>query len=171
MKKEDFINQIREESKSMLKKKAPTKPDTQFVKGALFAWDLLMSAHDRIYYEEVLRSEVMNRLGLSEPEPWMESLISDLADQMVERDEETAEIRARGRSWEKQDKNLNIYYEASPHINLKKEAVRSIGILREHLGLTFKATPSKINEPVKKGGDNASKFQSALRRLGNMENN
>ena len=44
MKQKKFEQQAREAAKAMLKKKAPTKPDTQFVKGAMWAWELLMDA-------------------------------------------------------------------------------------------------------------------------------
>ena len=89
MKQEEFEIQAREASKDMLKKKAPTRPETQFVKGAMWAWQLLMEARAPIYFEEKLRQEVMARLGeegMRENEGWIESLIEETAEKMARLD-------------------------------------------------------------------------------------
>ena len=129
MKQEKFEQQAREAAKAMLKKKAPTKPDTQFVKGAMWAWELLMEAKAPIYYEEKLRAEVTARLGeegMRENEGWIESLI-----------EETAEKMARLDTF-KQEVEVHM-----------KELDRTIGMQREHLGLSFKVNPIRMKESPK----------------------
>lgn len=133
----------------------------------MFAWDLLMKAKDIIYYEEQLRNELQDRIG--EVAPWTESLIHDLAEQMVERDRESEEIERTGRTWDCWDKNQNPKKEQNPHVNLKKETVRSIGILREHLGLSFKATPRKITENTRKGGEEHDKLAGLLNDISNVD--
>lgn len=165
MKKDEFEEKMKEASKAMTRKKAPSRPETQFQKGAMWAWNFLMSARDAIYYEQIIREEVCDRYGVDQPDRWMESLICDLADQMAERDGETEEIRATGRTWKKVDKNLNTYEEQNPHINLKKEVVRSIGILREHLGLSVKANPSRMKESPKSKGTEQDKLTQLLTDL------
>ena len=151
MKQEDFERQAHEASKAMLKKKAPTKPETQFMKGALWAWQLLKSAHDTIYYEDVLRQDVCDRYGITEPERWQESLIAETADMMAERDEMQDEIRETGRLLVKYDKQMQPYKESNPLYVHLKELQRSIGMQREHLGLSIKST--KKRDDTKKGVD------------------
>ena len=104
MKKEQFEKQAREASKDMLKAKAPTKPETQFIKGAMWAWELLMTAKTAVYYEEVLRRDVCDRYAIEQPELWQESLISETAAMMADRDGMQADIIAEGRLIEKIDK-------------------------------------------------------------------
>lgn len=151
MKQEEFERQAHEASKAMLKKKAPTKPDTQFVKGALWAWQLLMSSKTAIYYEDILRQDVCDRYGIAEPELWQESLICETADMMAERDEMQQDIRTEGRLLVKYDKQLQPYKESNPLYVHLKELQRSIGMQREHLGLSIKST--KKREDTKKGVD------------------
>lgn len=146
MKQEDFEDKVREASKAMLKKKAPTKPDTQFIKGAMFAWEILMEAKTTIYYEQVLRQEVCDRFNKESPDRWQESLIAETADMMAERDEMQADIREEGRLLTKMDKNMNEYKESNPLYVHLKELQRSIGLQREHLGLTSKAA-KKMDSP------------------------
>lgn len=146
MKQEDFEDKVREASKAMLKKKAPTKPDTQFIKGAMFAWKILMEAKTTIYYEQVLRQEVCDRFNKEAPDRWQESLIAETADMMAERDEMQADIREEGRLLTKMDKNMNEYKESNPLYVHLKELQRSIGLQREHLGLTSKAA-KKMDSP------------------------
>lgn len=122
-------------------------PRTMFKAGAMWLWDLLMEVKDSVYFEEQLRQEVTDRIG--SVEPWMESLITDTAKLMVERDEMEAEIQRTGRIWTKYDKNLNPYFEANSLINLKKETVRSIGMQREHLGLSYRVNPQRMKEKPK----------------------
>ena len=127
--------------------KVGKKPETQFKAGAMWLWELLKGAKDVPYYEEVLRRELIDRIG--SVEMWQESLITDTAALMVERDEVEADIQRTGRIWEKYDKNMNLYYEANSLINLKKETVRSIGMQREHLGLSFKVNPNRMKDSPK----------------------
>lgn len=146
MNKESFELQARDAAKSMLKKKAPTRPETQFLKGALWAWGLLMEAKTAIYYEQVLRQDVCDRFDTTQPERWQESLICETADMMAERDDMQAEIREKGRLLTKFDKNLQPYKESNPLYVHLKELQRSIGMQREHLGLTSKAA-KKMESP------------------------
>ena len=148
MKQEDFELKAREAAKEMLKKKAPTMPVTQFVKGALWAWELLMETKDVIYYEEVLRNDVLARLD--KVEPWQESLITETAKMMADRDGIEQDIRETGRLIEKYDKNLSPYKESNPLYVHLKELQRSIGMQREHLGLSFKVNPMRMSQSPKK---------------------
>ena len=123
----------------MLKAKAPTRPETQFVRGAMWAWSELMGAKDRVWYEEVLRQDVCDRYAIDEPERWMESLISETAAMMADRDGMQQDIIDEGRLITKTDKNMNEYKESNPLYVHLKELQRTIGMQREHLGLSAKS--------------------------------
>ena len=154
MKQKKFEQQAREASKEMLKKKAPTKPDTQFVKGAMWAWELLMDAKAPIYYEEKLRAEVTARLGdegLRENEGWIESLIEETAEKMARLDTFKQEVEDTGYLLDKYDKQMNLYKESNPLLVHMKELDRTIGMQREHLGLSFKVNPIRMKESPKQG--------------------
>ena len=138
----------------MLKKKAPTKPDTQFVKGAMWAWELLMEAKAPIYYEEKLRAEVTARLGeegMRENEGWIESLIEETAEKMARLDTFKQEVEDTGYLLDKYDKQMNLYKESNPLLVHMKELDRTIGMQREHLGLSFKVNPIRMKESPKQG--------------------
>lgn len=152
MKQEKFEQQAREAAKAMLKKKAPTKPDTQFVKGAMWAWELLMEAKAPIYYEEKLRAEVTARLGeegMRENEGWIESLIEETAEKMARLDTFKQEVEDTGYLLDKYDKQMNLYKESNPLLVHMKELDRTIGMQREHLGLSFKVNPNRMKESPK----------------------
>lgn len=152
MKQEEFEIQAREASKDMLKKKAPTRPETQFVKGAMWAWQLLMEARAPIYFEEKLRQEVMARLGdegMRENEGWIESLIEETAEKMARLESFKREVENTGYLLTKMDKNMNYYKESNPLLVHMKELDRTIGMQREHLGLSFKVNPSRMKESPK----------------------
>lgn len=152
MKQEEFEIQAREASKDMLKKKAPTRPETQFVKGAMWAWQLLMEARAPIYFEEKLRQEVMARLGeegMRENEGWIESLIEETAEKMARLDSFKREVENTGYLLTKMDKNMNYYKESNPLLVHMKELDRTIGMQREHLGLSFKVNPNRMKESPK----------------------
>ena len=152
MKQKKFEQQAREASKEMLKKKAPTKPDTQFVKGAMWAWELLMEAKAPIYYEEKLRAEVTARLGeegMRENEGWIESLIEETAEKMARLDTFKQEVEDTGYLLDKYDKQMNLYKESNPLLVHMKELDRTIGMQREHLGLSFKVNPIRMKESPK----------------------
>ena len=152
MKQEEFEIQAREASKDMLKKKAPTRPETQFVKGAMWAWQLLMEARAPIYFEEKLRQEVMARLGeegMRENEGWIESLIEETAEKMARLDSFKREVEDTGYLIDKMDKNMNTYKESNPLLVHMKELDRTIGMQREHLGLSFKVNPNRMKESPK----------------------
>ena len=154
MKQKKFEQQAREASKEMLKKKAPTKPDTQFVKGAMWAWELLMEAKAPIYYEEKLRAEVTARLGeegMRENEGWIESLIEETAEKMARLDTFKQEVEDTGYLLDKYDKQMNLYKESNPLLVHMKELDRTIGMQREHLGLSFKVNPIRMKESPKQG--------------------
>ena len=146
MKQEDFELEAKDAAKAMLKKKAPTRPETQFVKGAMWAWELLMQGHTVAEYEEQLRQDVCARFNIEEPEKWQELLISETATMMADRDGMQADILKEGRLIAKWDKNRMPYKESNPLYVHLKELQRSIGMQREHLGLTAKSS-KKMESP------------------------
>ncbi len=152
MKKEEFESKAKSASKEMLKKKAPTRPDTQFMKGALWAWELLTQGRTVADYEEQLRRDVCDRFNTEEPEQWQELLISETATMMADRDGMQQDIMTEGRLLDKYDKNMNKYKESNPLYVHLKELQRSIGMQREHLGLTSKAA-KKMESPRGKQDD------------------
>ena len=146
MKQEDFELKAKDAAKAMTKKKAPTRPETQFVKGAMWAWELLMQGHTVAEYEEQLRQDVCARFNIEEPEKWQELLISETATMMADRDGMQADILKEGRLIAKWDKNRMPYKESNPLYVHLKELQRSIGMQREHLGLTAKSA-KKMESP------------------------
>lgn len=146
MKQKDFEDKAKSASKEMLKNKAPKRPDTQFVKGAMWAWELLTQGRTVAEYEEQLRRDVCDRFNTEEPEQWQELLISETATMMADRDGMQQNIMTEGRLLEKYDKNMNPYKESNPLYVHLKELQRSIGMQREHLGLTSKAA-KKMESP------------------------
>ena len=141
-------------------KKVAKRPETQFMAGAWWLWDLLMSAKDITYYEEVLRRELTDRIG--DVEPWKESLIFDTAKMMADRDGMEEDIRIYGRLVTKTDKNLHQYVESNPLYVHLKELQRSIGLQREHLGLSNKVNPERIKADAKKGASEDDTLNQAL---------
>lgn len=153
MKQEEFKQKAWDAAREYAsRKKIASRPETQHVHGAMWAWDMLMAAHDAIYYEEVLRQDVIARLD--KIEPWQESLITETAKMMAERDGIEAEIAQTGRLLTKMDKNMNTYKESNPLYVHLKELQRTIGMQREHLGLSFKVNPNRMKESPKKGDEN-----------------
>ena len=120
----------------------------QFEKGARWLWDVLMERRDITYYEQQLRQDVLNRLD--KVEPWQESLITELAEKKVRLDALIAEIEETGYLVTKVDKNLNEYKESNPLLVHTKELERTIGMWREHLGLSYKVNPQRMKESPKK---------------------
>lgn len=132
-------------------KKAPKRPDTQWMKGAEWMYDLLMNCQTVDIYRQQLRDDVMSREG--EVPTWKESLINELADLMAERDAMQAEIRITGRLIEKQDKNMTPYKEANPLLRHVKEKEQSISVWRDKLGLSNTVNPDRIKQDAKRGVD------------------
>ena len=130
------------------KKKMPTTPAKQFEKGARWLWDVLTERRDITYYEQQLKQDVLNRLD--KVEPWQESLITELAEKKVRLDALIAEIEETGYLVTKVDKNLNEYKESNPLLVHTKELERTIGMWREHLGLSYKVNPQRMKESPKK---------------------
>ena len=110
----------------------------------MWLWKMLTEQHDVVYYEQLLRSEIENRIDTVEP--WQESLIHDTAVMMVDRDEMMEEIRETGRLVTKWSKGGDPYQESNPLYVHLKEKERSIGMQREHLGLTAKSS-KKMESP------------------------
>lgn len=149
MKKEEFEELLQKAAKEFAgKKKGPTTPAKQFEKGARWLWDLLMVTHSATYFEQVLRIDVADRLD--KVERWQESLITETAQMMARRAAFEEDIKREGYLLEKWDKNMNPYKEANPLIAHLKELDRSIGMQREHLGLSFKVNPMRMKESPKK---------------------
>ena len=152
MKREDFeklLKQATEEFKG--KKKQPTTPAKQFEKGAVWLWDLLMAEHDIPFYEEQIRKELIDRIGAVEP--WQESLITELAEKKVRLQSMIADIEDKGYLLTKCDKNMNEYKESNPLLVHTKELERTIGMWREHLGLSYKVNPQRMRESPKETVD------------------
>jgi len=152
MKQEVFLEKAKAASKTFAdKKKAPSTPAVQFMKGALWAWEFLTEGLTVAQYEETLRRDIVDRLeGV---ELWQESLITDTAKLMARRDRLEATIAEMGDMLQKFDKNEHPYYESNPlHVHLK-ELDRSIGLQREHLGLSFKVNPQRMKESPKRSVD------------------
>ena len=140
----------RQEAKKFADKKAPKRPDTQFIKGAEWMYDLLTEAKTREVYELQLRADVRNREGVELIDSWKESLITELADMLAERDAMMAEIREEGRLIQKWDKNNNPYKESNPlyvHVKAKEQ---SISVWRDKLGLSNTVNPERIRQSAKK---------------------
>ena len=161
MKKEDFETSARAASKAMEKKKAPTRPETQFLKGALWAWDMLMAAHTAVYYEEVLRQDVCDRFNVESPHLWQESLIHDTAVMMADRDGIQQDIWTEGRLILKFSKSGDPYKESNPLYVHLKELQRSIGMQREHLGLSAKSA-KKMESPRSKDNKEDEKLNEFI---------
>ena len=139
-----------EAKKVAANKKAPKRADTQFIKGAEWMYDFLMEAKTREAYELQLRQDVRNREGKDIIDSWKESLITELADMLAERDAMMAEIREEGRLIQKWDKNGNPYKESNPlyvHVKAKEQ---SISVWRDKLGLSNTVNPQRIKESAKK---------------------
>ena len=140
----------RQAAKKFADKKAPKRADTQFIKGAEWMYDLLTEAKTREAYELQLRADVRNREGVEKIDAWKESLITELADMLAERDAMMAEIREEGRLIQKWDKNNNPYKESNPlyvHVKAKEQ---SISVWRDKLGLSNTVNPQRIKESAKK---------------------
>ena len=147
MTQQDFQQKAKKAAKEFAnKKKVASQPETQFVKGALWAWELLMTGRTVAEYEQQLRQDVCARFNIEEPERWQELLISETATRMADRDGMQQDIMTEGRLLEKFDTNMNPYKESNPLYVLLKELQRSIGMQREHLGLTSKAA-KKMESP------------------------
>ncbi len=142
---------IKSEAKKLAgNKKTPKRPETQFIKGAEWMYDILMEAKTREAYELQLRQDVRNREGKDIIDSWKESLITELADMLAERDAMMAEIREEGRLIQKWDKNGNPYKESNPlyvHVKAKEQ---SISVWRDKLGLSNTVNPQRIKESAKK---------------------
>ena len=147
MKQQDFQQKAKKAAKEFAnKKKVASQPETQFVKGAMWAWELLMTGRTVAEYEQQLRQDVCARFNIEEPERWQELLISETATMMADRDGMQQDILTEGRLLEKYDKNMNPYKESNPLYVHLKELQRSIGMQREHLGLTNKSS-KKMESP------------------------
>jgi len=147
MTQQDFQQKAKAAAKEFAnKKKVASQPETQFVKGAMWAWELLMTGRTVAEYEQQLRQDVCARFNIEEPERWQELLISETATMMADRDGMQADILTEGRLLEKFDKNMNPYKESNPLYVHLKELQRSIGMQREHLGLTAKSA-KKMESP------------------------
>lgn len=152
MKKEDFEKLLNDAAHKFSDKKTPKRPETQFKAGAMWLWNLLYDTHEATYYEEILRSELIDRIG--EVEAWKESLITDTAAMMADRDGMMTDILETGRLIERFNAKAGAYEKVSNPLYVhKKELDRSIGMQREHLGLSNKVNPKRITENAKRGVD------------------
>ena len=167
MKYEDFERELNEAKREFTgKKKQPTTPQKQFEKGALWAWKILMSVHEYIYYEEVLRSNLIDREG--EVKQWKESLVTETAKMMADRDGIMADIADKGRLLTKYDKNMNQYEESNPLYVHLKELQRTIGMQREHLGLSNKVNVDRMTKSATPGTDDKSRMIETLDEIRNV---
>ena len=153
MKKEEMIEQLNDAARKYSEqKKVAKRPETQFKAGAMWLWNLLYDEHEINYYEDVLRQELIDRIG--EVEAWKESLITDTAAMMADRDGMMTDIINTGRLIDRFNAKAGAYEKVSNPLYVhKKELDRSIGMQREHLGLSNKVNPKRITENAKKGVD------------------
>jgi len=159
MDKEIFEKKTKAAAKEFAnKKQVPSQPETQFTKGALWAWELLMRGKTLAEYEERYRADVMDREDRLDT--WKESLIHELAEMRAERDEMMAEINKYGRLLEKVDKNMNPYYESNPLYVHVKALDQTISVWRDKLGLSNTVAPARIKEsPKQETGDTDPMYQ------------
>lgn len=164
MNKEEFDKKTKAAAKEFAsKKKVASQPETQFTKGALWAWELLMRGQTLEEYEAQYRSDVLDREN--KVDAWKESLIHELAEMKAERDEMMADINKHGRLMEKIDKNMNTYYESNPLYVHVKALDQTISVWRDKLGLSNTVSPTRIKENTKQGGDKQDRLQSTLDKL------
>ena len=145
-----FEELVKAAAKKFAAKKTPTRPETQWMKGALWMYDFLMEGQQVDIIRQQLEADVKFRQGTDEVEPWKLSLINELADMLAERQAMQAEIRSTGRLLEKTDKNGNPYKESNPlyvHIKAKEQ---SISVWRDKLGLSNTVNPERISKSAKK---------------------
>ena len=155
MKKEDFEEKTKKASKEYAsKKKVASQPETQFTKGALWAWELLMRGKTLAEYEEQYKKDVENREG--KVDSWKKSLIHELAEMRAERDEMMNEINERGRLMPKQDKNMFVYFESNPLYVHVKALDQTISVWRDKLGLSNTVNPERIRQTPKPQTDENS---------------
>lgn len=162
MNEEQFEQQAKEAAKAFgSKKKQPTRPETQFQKGAMWAWSLLMDAKEWTWYQDRLTADVMDREG--EVPAWKESLIIELAKMLAEKESMEAEIRKTGRLVTKIDKNFHEYKESNPLYVHVKAKDQSISVWRDKLGLSNTVNPERIKADSKKGVEDDNPFVSFLK--------
>jgi hypothetical protein len=118
------------------------------MKGALWAWELLMRGQTLAEYEAKYRADVLDRED--KVDAWKESLIHELAEMKTERDEMMCEINKHGRLMRKIDKNMNEYYESNPLYAHMKALDQTISVWRDKLGLSNTVNPQRIKESAKK---------------------
>ena len=86
-------------------------------------------------------------------EPWQESLITEMAEKKVRLENMITIIEDEGYLLEKHDKNGFPYNESNPLLVHTKELERTIGMWREHLGLSYKVNPQRMKESPKETVD------------------
>lgn len=148
MKKEDFDKKTKDAAKEYAnRKKVASHPETQFTKGAQWAWELLIRGKKLEEYEKQYRADVMDRED--KVDAWKESLIHELAEMKAERDEMMTVINEHGRILKKLDKNMNEYYESNPLYVHVKALDQTISVWRDKLGLSNTVNPDRIKQKPK----------------------
>lgn len=148
MKKEDFDKKTKDAAKEYAnRKKVASQPETQFSKGAQWAWELLIRGKKLEEYEKQYRADVMDRED--KVDAWKESLIHELAEMKAERDEMMTVINEHGRILKKLDKNMNEYYESNPLYVHVKALDQTISVWRDKLGLSNTVNPDRIKQKPK----------------------
>ncbi|MBR7126055.1 MAG: hypothetical protein IKC86_05585, partial [Prevotella sp.] len=89
--------------------------------------------------------------GMRENAGWIESLLEETAEKMCRLDAFKKVVEDEGYLLDKYDKNMNMYKESNPLLVHMKELDRTIGMQREHLGLSFKVNPIRMKESPKQG--------------------
>lgn len=163
MKKEDFDKKTKDASKEYAKrKKVASQPETQFTKGAQWAWELLIRGKKLEEYEKQYRADVMDRED--KVDAWKESLIHELAEMKAERDEMMTVINEHGRILKKLDKNMNEYYESNPLYVHVKALDQTISVWRDKLGLSNTVNPDRIKQKPKDTVDEKDAMVQFLQR-------
>lgn len=119
------------------------------------------------YYERILKKRVEQRTG-AVFEEWLEPQLhaAALCWQMMEKVHE--ELLGGKLVQARQGSKDQWYNEVNPLMPTYKELQRTMIQHYEALGLNYKSTPSKIKEPVKRGGEEHDKLRAALDDITNV---
>lgn len=119
------------------------------------------------YYERILKKRIEMRTGTAFEE-WLEPQLhaAALCWQMLEKVHE--ELMNGDLVTQKIGSKDQWYSEVNPLMPTYKELQRTITQHYEALGLNFRATPSKIKEDTKKGGETHDKLSNLLNDIADV---
>ena len=119
------------------------------------------------YYERILKKRIEMRTG-TDFEEWLEPQLhaAALCWQMLEKVHE--ELMNGDLVTQKIGSKDQWYSEVNPLMPTYKELQQTITQHYEALGLNFRATPSKIKEDTKKGGETHDKLSNLLNDIADV---